>query len=55
MVGVQIGEIIEPGEGFVDRRVVFHGAGAEWIQALVQVEVHAAQPAKVARQILLRD
>ena len=39
MVGMQVGKVIQPGERFVDRRVVLHGARAQWVEALVQVEI----------------
>src|SRR5437868_8130061 len=47
MVGVEIGEIIEPGKRLVDGRVVFHRARAQRIETLVQVEVEPAEAAEM--------
>ena len=53
MVGVKVSEVLETGQRLVDRRVVLHGAGAQRIETLVQVEVEPSQPAEVARHFRL--
>ena len=47
VIWVQIGEVVEPGDGLVDRRIELHGAGAERVDTLVQTVVHPAESAKM--------
>ena len=55
VVGMKVGKIIQPRQCLVDRRVVFHGARPERINALVQIEIHPTEAAEVARQLRLTD
>src|SRR2546423_15536761 len=55
MVGVEIGEIIEPGKRLVDGRVVFHRARAQRIETLVQVEVEPAEAAEMPGHLGLAE
>src|ERR1700694_4054904 len=52
---MEVGEVIESCQRFVDRRVVFHCAGAQRIEPLVEVEVQTTEPAKMSRHLRLTE
>src|SRR2546430_15347717 len=55
MVGVEIGEIIEPGKRLVAGWVVFHRARAQRMETLVQVEVEPAEAAEMPGHLGLAE
>jgi len=52
---MEVGEVIESRQRFVDRRVVFHRAGAQRIKPLVEVEVQTPEPAVMSRDLRLAE